>query len=75
MSPLTACRACAGLISILEARRRALGADHQPCLLLAPAPIAAYLSMYHAKMAPLRGELKRPYGRCVLMCLCWFIVQ
>ncbi|XP_043196088.1 ribonuclease Z, mitochondrial-like isoform X2 [Amphibalanus amphitrite] len=43
-----------GLISILEARRRALGADHKPCLLMAPAPITNYLNMYHTKMAPLR---------------------
>ncbi|XP_037093726.1 ribonuclease Z, mitochondrial-like [Pollicipes pollicipes] len=42
-----------GLISILEARRRALGAEHRPCLLLAPGPIAGYLTMYHNKMAPL----------------------
>lgn len=46
----------AGLISVLEARRSALGADHKPCLLMAPAPIATYLNMYHSEMAPLRGE-------------------
>ncbi|KAF0298693.1 Ribonuclease Z, mitochondrial [Amphibalanus amphitrite] len=48
-----------GLISILEARRRALGADHKPCLLMAPAPITNYLNMYHSKMAPLRADFSR----------------
>ncbi|KAF0300364.1 Ribonuclease Z, mitochondrial [Amphibalanus amphitrite] len=55
-----------GLISILEARRRALGADHKPCLLMAPAPITNYLNMYHSKMAPLRDTFTLVHNAALL---------